>query len=440
MSGSPTEAEIQTQWRRSIALLEGMRNYADGTIAGAGNQLDLLMQSLEGEFTPAGVASAAQSWRSNLSTLIDRSRVQQFLTPIIYEYARFAGIAGSSPQQIMPRLYDHFIANSLSVKSRAITFDAVATAGAGNVGTGNIYRLTVDENNMPLEDVTVETKEFRCIADQATGAFKWAETFEVRGGAASQDALQRPSTGSGLIARNIRASHAGSGSGGSLLRNSSFSQFSATGTPKFAGWDEVSGGAAIQQDTANIYRSHPNSTLDASLRINGGSGTVTLRQPIGQMAISQVNPDVPYLYRVMVNKTIGTAAGGNVVIRMGSQSTTISIAALGSGWQEITIAAGQNCWFQNFNDGAFDVEIEWNGSTSGYLLVDDAIFTAWTYLDGSYWNIRNVEASPASWALDDTMTFTDAGGAPATGKIQWWLWIAGWGYLPTHGTPTFADP
>jgi len=440
MSGAPSQAEIQDQWRRSVAILEGLRNYADGTIAGAGNQMDLLLQALEGEYTPAGVADAARQFRASLSSLLDRGRVQSFLTPIIFEYARFAGIAGNTPQQIMPLLYDYFIANSLSVKSRAISYDVTATLGAGNVGTGSVYRLTVDRNNMPLEAATVETKVFKCISDQATGSFKWGEQFEVRGGAASQDALLRAAFGSGAIVRNLRASHAGSGSGGSLLRNSSFSSFSATGTPKFSGWEEIAGGAALAQDSANIYRSHPAATNDASLRINAGSGTVTLRQPIGQMAISQVDPNTPYLFRVMVNKTIGTAVGGSVTIRMGSQSTTVTIAALGSGWQEIVIPAGTGCWFQNFNDGSFDVEIEWASPSTGYLLVDDAIFTAWTLVDGTYWNIRNADATPVAWKVDDTLAFTDGGGAPATAKIQWWLWIAGWGYLPTNGSPTFADP
>ena len=48
--------------------------------------------------------------------------------------------------------------------------------------------------------------------------------------------------------------------------------------------------------------------------------------------------------------------------------------------------------------------------------------------------------TPVAWALDDTLEFTDTGGAAATAKIQYWLWVAGLGYLPTDASPTFTDP
>jgi hypothetical protein len=159
------------------------------------------------------------------------------------------------------------------------------------------------------------------------------------------------------------------------------------------------------------------------------------------MRIQALDPTKPYFLRVMVNKTIGTAAGGSVTLRMGSQSVTTTIAALASGWTEVRIPLTAACWFRTFNQNPFTIQVEWSGSTSGYLLVDDALFGEWTRLDGTYWVVRQAAASPVAWLVDDVVDFTDTGGLPTTGKLQWWFWVAGFGYLPsTAGTPTFTDP
>lgn len=442
MSGSPTEGEIQTQWRNAVAILEATRNYADSTLAGPGGLLDVFLQSLEGEFLPVGGAGAAQRMRNGMSSLVEPSRALQFLDPVLREYGNLITSGGgyTSLPELSRALYEHFHTNGLTVKGRGITFDTTATAGGSNVGNGTVSRLTIDERGYPLESCHVETKRLRCRGDRNSGQPEHAELFEVIGEAASQDALLRASYGSGDRRATLTAKHAGSVNGGSLLRNSSWSTYNAAATPKFADWTEVAGGAQIEQ-SATFYRSHPNSTGDFSLRINGGGGTVTLRQSLESMRVQRLDPETPYFLRIMVNKTVGTAVGGSVTIRMGSRSVTTTIAALGSGWQEITFTPGSLCWFRSFNQNPFRIEVEWSGSTSGYLLVDDAIFVPWDRADGTYWVIRQNAASPVSWLLDDTLDFTDTGGAPATAKIQWWYWVAGLGYLPsTTGTPTLLDP
>ena len=44
--------------------------------------------------------------------------------------------------------------------------------------------------------------------------------------------------------------------------------------------------------------------------------------------------------------------------------------------------------------------------------------------------------------VDDTLLFTDYGGEPSMGEIQYWLFRSGLGYLPqvTNDTETFEDP
>jgi hypothetical protein len=443
MSGTPTEAEVQTQWRAVVDMLEDLRNHADGTIAGAGGQLDVLQQALEGQYTPVGLANAAQRFRGTLSTLIDGGRALEFLTPVLYEYARLInGGASSDPRVIMRALYEHFDANTLAVESRDITYDTSATAGSGNVGTAVVSRLTLDENGYRIENVTVETKRLRCVQDQNNGVREHAEVWEVLGAPASPDALQRPSFGSGSGARTlIRAKHAGSDAGGSWLNNSSFSDYSASASPKFSNWTESAGGASLTQDTTNYYRSHPGASVNGSLKITGGAGTVTVKQALSAMRSKALDPFVPMFFRVMVNKTIGTASGGDFIVRIGAVTVTTAISSLASGWTEVLIPLNSSCWLKDLNANPFDIEIEWASSTSGYLLVDDAIFVPFDFVDGTWWVVRQNVASPTSSLINDTLDFTDTGGAPATAKIQYWLWIAGLGYLPsTTGTPSFTEP
>lgn len=449
MSGAPTEAEIQAQWRAGIDIIETLRNHFDGTIAGAGGKLDTLTQILEGEYLPAEYTRLMGQIRAQCSDVVSPAYASQVITPALFEYGKILaadatyglGAGYRAPGDIFASLYDWFHDKSLSVTSRGITFDTTPTAGAGNTGNGTISRLTIDENAYNIEACTIEKKQFVCRADQNSGTEEHAETFEMIGEPSSFDSLLRGSFGSGDSARTVITSkHAGTGSGGSLLQNSSFSQYAAASAPKFTGWTETAGGAYISQDATNYYRSHPNATTNASLKMDGGSGTVTVTQPLSAMRVRRLDPNTPYFLRVMVNKTIGSAVGGSVTVTMGGVSKTVTISALASGWAEITIDFNEDCWFKNFNQDSFGISISWTSSTSGYLLVDDVIFSPWDLIDGTYWCIRQNAASPTSWLQDDILTLTDTGGAPGTGKIQYWLWVAGFGYLPTSGSPTFTDP
>lgn len=449
MSGTPTEAEIQDQWKKVVDVLETWRNFADGTMVLGGGKLDVLAQAVEGDFLPTELTRWADGVRALLSSGVTPGNVNAAILPVVLEYRRLLaadaalgfGSGYNDPANAWRAIYEWFKAKGLTVKSRSITY-AGAVAGGGNVGNGAMDRLTVDENNFNLEACTVEKKQFRCRQDQNSGVEKQAEVFEVLGAASSFDSLLRASFGSGQsINRTIVSKHAGTTEGGSLLTNSSFSDFNSGSTPKFNNWTEAAGSADVNQDTTNFYRSFPGAQVDASLKITSTGGTTTLTQTIDLTKVRRLDPNTPYFLRIMVNKTIGTAVGGNVVLRLGSKSATISIASLGAGWQELKIALGQSNWFRQFNQDTLTIQIEWNTKTSGYLLVDDAIFCPFDLIDGTYWCLRQNAATPIAWLVDDILTFTDTGGAPATGKIQWWNYVGGWGYLPsTTGTPTMLDP
>ena len=297
----------------------------------------------------------------------------------------------------------------------------------------------MDENAFDLEACPVEKKTLKCIADQNTGVQEQAEVFEIIGEPSSFDSILRSSFGSGADANTtIVSKHAGQGSGGSLLTNSSFSEFDSAATPKFTGWTETSGGTNVAQDTTNFYRSHPGAQTNASLRLNGSA---LLKQTLANMRIRRLDVDTPYQLRAMVNNSQHSGSGGNIVIRMGSTSKTVALTALSAGWNEVILDFDQNCWPRSFNEDPFDVEIEWSSASSGAVLVDDVIFAPLDQIDGTYWFLRGNAATHTPWLLDDILSFTDTGGAPATAKIQYWLWVSGFGYLPhTTGTPTFTEP
>lgn len=455
MSGTPTESELVAQLVATVDVLDTLRNLFDGTMAGGGGKLDTLVQALEGEYTPTGLSAFANVTRAGMSDLVTPARASSALVPILFDYARLISASGGfggayrQPLDVARILYEWMHSNSDTVESRQITY-GTPSAGGSNAGNGVLSRLTVDENGYALEACHVETKVARCRNDQNNGASEHAEAFEVVGEAASFDALLVGASGSGDSSRAVLVSkHAGSGKGGSLLNNPSFSTFTVTGgLATFPNWTIAAGASSVKVDQTVGYRGFPNSSDAAktiSLRMDGGGGTVTLRQALNanQMRTRRISPLVPHFLRAMVNATAGTAVGGNFVLRLGSQTVTVAVSTISAsgGWYEVLIPIDENLWPANFLEADFAIEIEWASSTSGYLLVDDVLFCEWDLIDGTWWLLRQNAASPVSWLRDDTFTAADSGGAPGTGKIQWWFFRAGLGYLPSDASsPTISDP
>ena len=452
----PTEAEIQTQWKNLVNVLEKTRAYADDDVVDPGGYLDVLVQSLEGDYLPGGGASLVSRIRSLLSGAVDRSQALAALEPMLFEYASIlsasaTGGYGSGFQNatdIFGALYLWLHDNSDTVKTRAINYTAVSAAGS-NVGTLGISRLTVDRYGYKLEACHVEKKMAKCISDQNSGSKEWAERLQFVGSTASFDGLDIGGTGSGEASRTtITAKHAGSGNGGSLLNNSSFSDFTASASSgnQFNNWTETLGGAAattdITQDTTNYYRSHPNANTDASMKLSmdSGSDSITLKQTLTNMRTSRIDPNTPYFLRVMWNRSIGSGTAGNVKLTLGGNSTVSVAVSAQSGWQELKIPFDETCWLGEFGQNDFDIEIEWDGGTGGYILFDDVIFCPWDLVDGTYWLAHQNNGSPVANLLEDEYYAVDTGGAPGTGILQYWCWVSGFGYLPSDASPTISDP
>jgi len=454
MSGTPTQGEIEAQWADAIDILETFRNLVDDTMAGNAGKFDNLLQSLKGEYTPAELSSFVARFRNGCSGLMSPTLARSVIAPCLFEFAALLnsqpsgdategfGAGYRNPSQLWRALYEYMHSQTQTVESRNITFGS-ATAGGSNTGNGALSRLNVDQHGYAMEAVTVERKMVRCRQDSSTGVRPGSEVFEVIGDASSYDNVLRSTMGSGATSNAVLYSrHAGGGNGGSLLNNGSFADYNSGGTPKFTAWTETANGAQISQSTSATYRTTPGSSTPASLEIDGSSGTVTITQPLTAMRRTRLDAERPYFLRAMVKGDGGTAAsGGNFSLSLGSQTVTQAISGLSAGWNEVILPIGQNSWFRNFNEADLSVVVEWTSPTSGTLNVADLVFAPMDFIDGGYFCIRQNANSPIDWLVDDLFVVEDAGGAPATAKIQYWAWVAGFGYLPsTTGTPTFVEP
>jgi hypothetical protein len=376
MSGSPTEVQIRTQWTAAIALLEGIRAYADTSVVGDGALIDDLVIALKGEYTPQ-LVGVTNRMRAGLSALVSPGQAQAAFGPILLEYGHRISKGGGYAQLslLMGALYDHFVDNSLYVLTRGISYDLTATAGGSNVGNGAMGRLTVDHGGFDLEACHVETKRFVCVADQNNGVKEEAEIFEFLGEASSSDNLQIGGGydtgklfGSGAQQKaRIRSYHAGGGPGGSLLNNSSFSSYTATNSPKFNNWAETTNPTKVTQNTSLTYRSYPNATTEASMQLTGDSGTVLVTQTLANMRINRFE-DRPYALRVMCKCDTGVATGGDLIVTLGStsQSFVVNTMRTTGGWIECILDFDADIWFQTFNEADISVTISWDTPTSGY--------------------------------------------------------------------------
>ena len=465
MSGTPTEAEVRAQWADVIDIVEQSRAFFDG-LTGGSQEFDNLYTNLEGIHTPAGLTTWGNDIRSAMSDVIDANRVRSAIETCLFEYAATMGWPRGTADEVMDRLYDHFIDNSYTVESRNITFNSSGPTITGT-GNGTLSRLTVGPGGSAagdtLESCHVEEKTWKCVQDQNSGVKEHEEVFVLEGETRSFDNLERipgaSGGGSGESTRDVITNrHAGSGASGSLCKNSSFSTFDDSQTnEKFSGWAQTyvntMDGGTVSQDTTNYYNNYPGESTRAALKITPSASTdgdddITFTQTIQTTRTSGRLENRPYFLRLMFNRSIGGAASGNLIIKIGSKSESVAISAQ-SGWTELKIGTTtpSDCWFENFNEDGLDIEITWeNISENGtnYLLIDDVIFAPWDFADGTFWFLRHTNSATASvapWVLNDEIAVTDTGGAPTTAKIQYYLWWAGFRSLPsTTGTPTFTEP
>lgn len=427
---SPTQAELITQLQNLTRLADEMRLYAETNAQNFVSNQDTLIQSLEGDHADQ-VAVAVQSSRGGLNSALVA------LAAAFIAHIRDWGRLINSPNEegdfglLFTDLYDYFIANALTIETRAITYNA-PVAGGGNAGDGELKRLTVDRNGEPIENVTLESVSAKCTADQNSGTDKGKELFRVFGQPNGRDVVE--TRGSGFPSEiNLTAQH----SGFSLIQNPSFDTLvgSTISTPtEIPNWDIITGVIGdFELDETDIALPAPNDNVTVrSLRIKSNVKIVQKLVNIRR----RLNVNLPYFLRLWYNKTPGAVTAGTLTIRMGSQSASVNLAVAGAGWQKLDLTIDQNLWFPNFDEEDLDIEIEVTGLTGTYLLVDDATFVPWSTHDGS-WYLLLPGRTP--FLFEDLFTWSNTGTATA-GRIQRTLNFFFRRFLPSDATPSIADP
>lgn len=417
---SPTLAECETQLKNLVKIFD---DFLTGGAATFLTNEDTYVQSLETNLP----AEALDPIRAA------RAKVDEFLlgfvdavTPIIREMGRLIDAPETDVRTIIQRrLYDYYIANTKTIKSRGITYGSIS-AGGSNVGNGTINRLTKDAQNLDIEATFLDIKTAKIVSDQSTGTNKHEEVFEFRGGARSLAPTISP-LGSGLVTQIPCVSAASS-----LFLNPSWSDFEGTVTAltSLTNWTVASSLSNLNLDGTNYYRGFPGDTTPYALKFLANESISQLLSLGGRV----IDPLVPMYCQIAYNRQVG-AGDGTITLTVGSKSATVNLAAQ-TGWNILRLAIGQNNWYERFMENDLDITIALSSRTTGSVLIDDLIFVPYTNFDG-LWYCPVGGSTP--FLKDDYDTFTDA----LTGsdsKIQKWLWRGFSAYLPHTGSPSVTDP
>lgn len=418
---NPTLAEIDTQFKNAIDILEEIRKFGHVNAKNLISMQDTLVQSVEGDFSGDLVGSVG-GLRSSFSGIV--SAGGKVLTPIIRTYGKFMGTPETDEAAILDALYQYFIDNSLTVKSREITFGTVTPDG-GNVGNGQVVRLTKDRNNYKIENVHIETKTIVCTADQFSGATKHKETFQVRGQFEEIDNIFV--SGSGVIGTVTAIMD-----DDSELRNPSFSNFDGTeaAPTEITDWT-VGDISKVKLDSTNYFRAAQGDTTPEALVFSGNTYIEQLLSVNGVTA----DPKVPTFLAVAYNAAV-SGANGLLTIELGSQTTSVNVSGA-SGWNYLVLAvSGSSTWFENWDETAANVKIILSGGTVFGLRIDGVILSKFTQIGGTWWAIPGKQTP---FLRGDKFTVTDT--ATDVAKIQRHLVYLKDFYLPhTTGSPTLTDP
>ena len=432
---SPTENELNAQWQNAVGLLDHL--LATQTVVA---DEDTYTQSLESDFA-ASQAQGARLFRQRVAAAISSGGAVQ--SPVLTAFTHhIVQLPERSAQRALDRIYQYFVDNARTVQARNITYGAIPSFGANK---GVLVRLTQDENGFPLENEFVETKTFKCIRDENTGADRHQEVFEAAGAAGGVDSLD--TSGSGAVVRNFRART----SNDSLLRNPTFSSFSIQGVfaaglytlqagDTITGWtlDVTTNFQLDQNDYARDVVGDPQPT--SLVFLANSSATQTF-----QANRLQLSTATPYLFACWVLPSTGTTAG-TLTITIGSISQAFDIATLVvNAWNLVVFDRDSDLWPASFNleDASVSIVLTLLAGGTG-VKVDEVDFSAMTAFDGTWWKlISGAAGNPSTgtkFLLDDQVQVADVFAATDS-KIQQWLWRSFGRYLPsTTGVPTLTDP
>ena len=428
-SPSPTRAELRTQLQNAFNIVHETRKFALDNADNFIGLVDTYVQSLETEFA-GGAIAAADALRSALASMMSGA----VISPILSAWGKLIDVPERDTLSILGRMYEDFIDEPETIKSRGFTFGSPVADG-GNVGNGTIVRLNKDENDLDIENQTPDLKTAECIQDANSGSTKNREILEFRGGFGGLDLLDVEGVGA---TRTITAVDARDGS---ILLNPGFDEITGTAASPddIPNWDVLDfsnvaltvDSTNFNLDATNIYLPAPddNTTVHG---LNVKIAQARLRQRMVNIG-TDLDPLTPYYLSVAFNRQVGSWTG-NLTIKLGSQTVVTALAAQ-TGWNTVAIGPGDENWFKIFNQENLAVEIDVDRSGGTALLLDDITLTPFENFDGG-WYV--VPPGQTPFLKRDEFTWTDTA---TESIIQRLLWLLFGVYLPhTTGTPTITDP
>lgn len=314
--------------------------------------------------------------------------------------------------QMIQEIYKYLHDNSIFLQSRAFTFGS-PTASGSNVGSAQILRLSVDAYNYPIESGYVDSKRAICIQDSNTGTSQGNETWQIVGQARARDDIQRSGSGQ-------EGTLTGYTIDDSLLSNAGFRAYSGTAAAPtgLTGWTSQSGDSSTYYtiDTTNYFRAAPSDGTSPSSLALQASNLYTQKLTVRG---TELLPNVPYTLAVVWNRSIGSGSG-TLTLRMGSQSTVVTVAAQ-SGWIVTTVPNTMTapCWYRNFAQTDLQIEIQWK-KTSNTINIGEVLLVPGQPFDNHwYWPLPK----SATWVpprINDSFTWPDIATA-TTAQNQEWL-------------------
>ena len=433
---SPSASELEDQLKKAVDVLDSSLS---GLASTAATKVDTYQESIESDFA-ASQSVAAANFRAACAGALDQAG--EVLSPILVAYNHhIANGPETDVQGSITRVYDYFVDNSKTIKSRGITYGS-PTADGGNTGTGVVYRLTKDEENYDREAVNLETKTLECTADAGSGALKHEEVFELRGQSQAIDSLV--SGGSGIKTGGFKARVSSS----SKIKNSSFGQASignapSSGSPSTFGASDsltswtVSAGAitSLQLDVDTVARDTVGDATPTALRFLGNCG---IKQTF-DTANLRLSLATPWYLEVWVYRE-GNATG-TFTITCGSKSQAFTIGSLtNAAWNRCVMDVDRDMWPGRFNAANAAIDLAVTSLTTSTILIDELVFVPMYEADGTFFHISPSSGTGATdFLLEDKYSWADS----LTGsdsKIQKFMWRAFGRYLPHSGSPTITDP
>lgn len=414
-----TYAEARDNMRRVVQALNEQDKSANSNSPNLLGIIDTVLQGLNGDLSNE-ILAALQVMRTSLTGALAAGSVQSVLAPALRDMMLALNKKDSGFETNSLTLRDHMRASSFSMNSSGMTFGTPA-AGGGNQGDGGVYRLTVDDEDFPLEATHLELKTLECLQARDQGK-RYKETFQYRGTNKAKD--NAIVNGSGeeldLTAKNGDDSTPFLNNPHMILSGSVQPTVGVPVTPplvdSITSWI-LSATADFEVSVAQTFRASPNLAIAQSLRMKDNANFKQIISVEKRPIFSLVRP-VFVQWPVYVE---GNCDGALASVFGTDTKTIADITATftNAQWNLLTHDLDQNRYFKQFRTLAqndLELKVTLTGRSTGSLFFAAPIVTYMDLVDGHY---ITVVGGALDFRVDDIFTFTDS--QASRGSQKYWL-------------------